>query len=107
MDHNVILIPPESEAEVLQRQYGKAKLEGNITGNGVVYKWWLESRSGAGFKLFRERNHMDHHLQEAEDELRRTRDVVVLDTVAIEALPEASYHLHPSKIVQSENGPEP
>jgi len=87
MDRNVILIPPESEAEVLQRQYAKAKRDGDITNNGVVYRWWLESASGAGFKLFRETHHTDHDLQLAEDGLRGKRDVVVLDTVVIEAAP--------------------
>ena len=35
-EDDVIVIVPESEAEVLLRQYAKAKREGYITTNGVV-----------------------------------------------------------------------
>ena len=86
-EDNVIVIVPESEAEVLLRQYAKAKREGDITTNGVVFRWWLEGRYGAGFKLFRETHHTHRDLQQAEDDIRRKRDVLVLDIVALEAAP--------------------
>jgi hypothetical protein len=87
---NVIVIVPQSKAEVLLRQYAKATREGNITSNGVVYRWWLEGRDGAGFKLFRESHHTDCDLKQAQDELRRQSDVVVLDIVTIETAPMIS-----------------
>lgn len=86
-EDNVIIIVPESDAEVRLRQYAKAKREGDITSNGVVYRWWLESSAGAGFKLFREAHHTDRDLWQAEAEIRRQRGALVLDIVALQAAP--------------------
>jgi hypothetical protein len=85
MGHNVIRIPPESEVEMLQRQYARAAAEGNLTRNGVVYRWWLEGAHGAGFKLFREPHHTGDDMQQAEDQLRASRDVAELYIVTIDA----------------------
>lgn len=54
-----------------------------VTPNGVAFDWWLVSREGAGFCLFREERQTDEDIEEAKAYLRRDRDVVGEIAVAI------------------------
>lgn len=49
-----------------------------ITPNGVMYEWWLASRNGAGFHLWRMSDQSEADIREAAYHIRGSRDVVCL-----------------------------
>jgi hypothetical protein len=77
-----------ADAEQLHRELEKARRHRDATPNDVAFVWWLAGPGGAGFRLLRERHHMDADIQAAADHLNGSRDVVELWVASV---PEDSF----------------
>lgn len=101
MSVNQMSIQRESDADRLHREYAWSRRDGDITRNGVVFRWWLAGPGGAAFKLFREPHHSDADIQQAENELRTSRDVVELGVAEIHTVEEYGVEPLPGCEIQS------
>ena len=73
--------PTRSEIQAqINRDCDEAKQSQDVTNtkNPVAFRWWLESMSGAGFILFKEKHHTDQDIRDAKRFLYNSRDVVTI-----------------------------